>query len=100
LFNFVRVEIPVKFFLLRHVQHALRLGAAVQRPVGGGTLIIALLRDALSKSPKIDDVAHRNYRLSKVQPPYYGYARRAFPVRRGVKSNAKVFLAPAQYTLR
>jgi hypothetical protein len=71
-FNFVRIEIPAQFFLLRYVQHTLRLGAAVQRPVGGGTLVIALLRDALSKSAKIDDVAHRNRRLLNAQPPYYG----------------------------
>jgi hypothetical protein len=100
LFNFVRIEIPVKFLLLRHVQHALRFGAAVQRPVGGGTLIIALLRDALSKSAKIDDVAHRNYRLSKEQPPYYGYADAPSRCGGEFKSNAKVFPAPAQYTLR
>ena len=96
----MRIEIPVKFFLLRNFQHALRFGAAVQCPVDGGALIIALLRGPLSNAAKIDDVAHRNYRLSNAQPPYCGYPDEPSGAARGGKSNAKVFPASVQYTLR
>jgi hypothetical protein len=66
----------------------------VQNPVGGGALIITPLVGALSKAAKIDDVAHRNYRLSNEQPPYCGYPAKPFGATRDASRTQRYFLPP------
>jgi hypothetical protein len=96
----VRIEIPAEFFLLGRFQLACRFAAAMECPVGSRALIVAVLRGALSKAAQIDDVAHRNYQLFNEQPPCCGYSAEPFgPTGEGM-SDAKVFPAFLQYTLR